>query len=155
MNKPKNRFSNDVQIKNRKASYEYEFIEKFEAGIVLRGAEIKSIREGKASVQEAYCFLRDGEAFVKGMNISPYAQASFGTHEIARDRKLLLKKKEIEKIRAKTEEKGLTIVPTRIFINKRGFAKLEIALAKGKKLFDKRDSIKKKDQNRELERLKI
>lgn len=155
MNKDKSRFSNDVQIKNRKASYEYEFIEKFEAGLILKGTEIKSIREGKASVQEAYCFLKDGEAFVKGMNISPYTQASFNGHEMARDRKLLLNKKEIAKIRAKTEEKGLTIVPTRIFINKRGFAKLEIALAKGKKLFDKRDSIKKKDQNRELERLKI
>lgn len=155
MNKAKSRFSNDVQIKNRKASYEYEFIEKFEAGLILKGTEIKSIREGKASVQEAYCFLRNGEAFVKGMNISPYTQASFNGHEMARDRKLLLKKKEIGRIRAKTEEKGLTIVPTRIFINKRGFAKLEIALAKGKKLFDKRDSIKKKDQNRELERLKI
>ncbi|MEP1097476.1 MAG: SsrA-binding protein SmpB [Cyclobacteriaceae bacterium] len=155
MSKDKGRFSQNIQIKNRKASYEYELIEKFEAGIVLKGTEIKSIREGKASVQEAYCFLKDGEAFVKGMNISPYAQASFQSHEMARDRKLLLKKKEIEKLKTKTEEKGLTIVPTRIFINQRGFAKLEIALGKGKKLFDKRENIKKKDQDRELQKLKI
>ena len=155
MSKEKQRFSTDIQIKNRKASYEYEFIEKFEAGLILKGTEIKSIREGKASVQEAYCFLLSGEAFVKGMNISPYTQASFNGHEMARDRKLLLKKKEIKKLKAKTEEKGLTIVPIRIFINKRGFAKLEVALAKGKKLFDKRDSIKKKDQDRELKKLKI
>ncbi|MEQ9405503.1 MAG: SsrA-binding protein SmpB [Cyclobacteriaceae bacterium] len=155
MSKDKQRFSNNIQIKNRKAGFEYEFIEKFEAGIILKGTEIKSIREGKASVQEAYCFLKDGEAFVKGMNISPYTQASFGSHEMARDRKLLLKKKEIEKLKAKTEEKGLTIVPLRIFINGRGYAKLEIALARGKKIFDKRDSIKKKDQDRELKKLKI
>lgn len=155
MSKDKGRFTQNIQIKNRKASYEYELIEKFEAGIILKGTEIKSIREGKASVQEAYCFLKDGEAFVKGMNISPYAQASFESHEMARDRKLLLKKKEIEKLKTKTEEKGLTIVPTRIFINQRGFAKLEIALGKGKKLFDKRENIKKKDQDRELEKLRI
>jgi len=155
MSKEKGRFSQNVQIKNRKASYEYELVEKFEAGIILKGTEIKSIREGKASVQEAYCFLKDGEAFVKGMNISPYAQASFHSHEMARDRKLLLKKKELAKLKTKTEEKGLTIVPTRIFINQRGFAKLEIALAKGKKLFDKRENIKKKDQDRELQKLKI
>ncbi len=123
--------------------------------MVLKGTEIKSIREGKASVQEAYCYLNNGEAFVKGMTISPYSRASFNGHESNRDRKLLLKKREIEKLRSKTEEKGLTIVPLRIFINNRGFAKLEIALAKGKKLYDKRDSIKKKDQDKELKKLKI
>ncbi|GAB4239017.1 MAG: SsrA-binding protein [Ekhidna sp.] len=151
----KDRFSNNVQIRNRKAGYEYEFIEKFEAGLVLKGTEIKSIREGKASIQEAYCFLKKGEAFVKGMNISPYSNASFESHEMTRERKLLLKAREIEKLRAKTEEKGLTIVPLKLYISKRGFAKLEIALAKGKKIHDKRDSIKKKDQKRELERMKI
>ncbi len=155
MSKDKGRFNQNVQIKNRKASYEYEFVEKFEAGIILKGTEIKSIREGKASVQEAYCFIKDGEVFVKSMNISPYAQASFNGHEMVRNRKLLLKKKEIEKLRSKTEEKGLTIVPIRIFINARGYAKLEIALAKGKKLFDKRENIKKKDQDRELKKLRI
>ncbi len=155
MSKDKGRFQQNIQIKNRKASYEYEFVEKFDAGIILKGSEIKSIREGKASVQEAYCFIKGDEVFVKGMNISPYAQASFNGHEMARDRKLLLKKKEIEKLRTKTEEKGLTIVPIRIFINNRGYAKLEIALAKGKKLFDKRENIKKKDQDRELKKLRI
>ena len=151
----KERFSNNIQIKNRKASFEFEFIEKFEAGLVLKGTEVKSIREGRASVQEAYCYLQKEEAFVKGMNISPYSNASFESHEMTRERKLLLKKKEIQKLRSKTEEKGLTIVPIRLYINQRGFAKLEIALARGKKIYDKRDDIKKKDQKRELERLKI
>lgn len=155
MSKDKQRFSNCVQIKNRKAHFEFEFIEKFEAGMVLKGTEIKSIREGKASIQEAYCFLKGEEAFVKGMNISPYSNASFESHEMTRDRKLLLKKREIEKLKSKTEEKGLTIVPVKLYINKRGFAKLEIALAKGKKIYDKRDDIKKKDQKRELERLRL
>ena len=155
MGKVKDRFSNNIQIKNRKASYEYEFIEKFQAGLILKGTEIKSLREGKASVQEAYCYLKDGEAFVKGMNIATYTQASFKNHDTTRDRKLLLNKKELERLKSKTEEKGLTIVPVRIFINDRGYAKLEIALAKGKKLFDKRESIKKKDQDRELKRIKL
>ncbi len=155
MSKEKARFSNNIQIKNRKAGYEYEFIEKVEAGIMLKGTEIKSLREGKASIQEAYCFFKNQELFVKGMNISPYTQASFESHDITRDRKLLLKKRELEKFKSKTEEKGLTIVPVRLYINNRGLAKLEIALAKGKKIYDKRDSIKKKDQKRELERMKI
>jgi len=149
------RFSNDIQIKNRKAGFLYEFIEKFEAGIVLKGTEVKSLREGKASIQEAYCYLKKGEAFIKGMNISPYSNASFESHDIVRDRKLLLKKRELEKIREKREEKGLTIVPLRIYLTKRGFAKIEIVLAKGKKIYDKREDIKKKDQKRELERMKI
>jgi len=153
--KEKSRFSNNIQIRNRKASFEFEFLDKYEAGIVLKGTEIKSLREGKASVQEAYCYLKNNEMFIKNMNISPYSNSSFESHEINRERKLLLKKKEIEKIRAKIEEKGLTIVPTKIYINQRGFAKLEIAVARGKKLFDKRDSIKKKDQDRELKRMKI
>ena len=155
MSKDKNRFSNNIQIKNRKASYEFEFVEKVEAGIMLKGTEIKSLREGKASIQEAYCYFKKEELYIKGMNISPYSQASFESHEMTRDRKLLLKKRELEKFKSKTEEKGLTIVPVRIYINKRGLAKLEIALAKGKKIYDKRESIKKKDQKRELERMKI
>ncbi|MEQ6169033.1 MULTISPECIES: SsrA-binding protein SmpB [unclassified Ekhidna] len=155
MTKDKNRFSNDIQIKNRKASYEFEFVEKVEAGIMLKGTEIKSLREGKASIQEAYCYFKKEELYIKGMNISPYSQASFESHEMTRDRKLLLKKRELEKFKSKTEEKGLTIVPVRIYINSRGLAKLEIALAKGKKIYDKRESIKKKDQKRELERMKI
>ena len=151
----KARFSNNIQIKNRKASYEFELLEKFEAGMVLKGTEIKSIREGKASIREAYCYLQNNEAYVKGLSISPYLNASFKSHPITRERKLLLTKKEIQKLRSKTEEKGLTIVPVKLFINNRGFAKLEIALARGKKRYDKRDDIKKKDQKRELDRLKI
>lgn len=155
MTKDKNRFSNNIQIKNRKAGYEFEFVEKVEAGIMLKGTEIKSLREGKASIQEAYCYFKEGELFIKGMNISPYSQASFESHEMTRDRKLLLKKRELEKFKSKMDEKGLTIIPLRIYINSRGLAKLEIALAKGKKIYDKRDSIKKKDQKRELYRMKI
>ncbi|MEO9871314.1 SsrA-binding protein SmpB [Ekhidna sp.] len=155
MSKDKSRFSNNIQIKNRKASYEYEFVEKVEAGIMLKGTEVKSLREGKASIQEAYCFFRKGELFVKGMSISPYLQASFESHDMTRERKLLLKKRELEKFKSKMDEKGLTIVPIKMYINSRGLAKLEIALAKGKKIYDKRDSIKKKDQKRELERMKI
>lgn len=155
MKKDKPRFSNSIQIKNRKASFEFEFVEKYESGMVLKGTEIKSIREGKASVQEAYCFIRGNELFVKGLNISPYSNASFVSHDITRERKLLLKKKEIQKLQEKTSEKGLTIVPLKLYINNRGFAKLEIALAKGKKIYDKREDIKKKDQKRELERMTI
>lgn len=155
MSKDKARFSNNIQIKNRKASFEYEFLEKYEAGIVLKGTEIKSIREGKASVQEAYCYMKNQEMFIKGMNISPYSHSSFANHDMIRERKLLLKKRELEKIQTKIEEKGLTIVPTKVFINSRGFAKLEIAVSRGKKIYDKRDSIKKKDQDRELKRIKI
>ena len=154
MAKDTKRFSNNIQIKNRKASYEYEFLEKVEAGIMLKGTEIKSLREGQASIQESHCFFRKGELFIKGMNISPYAQASFASHDITRERKLLLKKRELDKFKSKMEEKGLTIIPTKLYINSRGLAKLEIALARGKKIYDKRESIKKKDQNRELDRMK-
>ncbi len=153
MAKKEKRFSNDIQIRNRKASYEYEFIDKYVAGIILKGTEIKSIREGKASVQEAHCYFYRNELRVKGMTISQYENASFQSHELTRERTLLLQKKELEKLRAKSEEKGLTIIPTRLFINVRGFAKMEIALARGKKLFDKRESLKKKDQSREIDRI--
>ena len=155
MAKDTKRFSNNIQIKNRKASYEYEFLEKVEAGIMLKGTEIKSLRDGKASIQESHCYFRKDELFIKGMNISPYTQASFASHDITRERKLLLKKRELEKFKSKMEEKGLTIIPTKLYINARGLAKLEIALARGKKIYDKRESIKKKDQNRELDRMKV
>ncbi len=153
MAKKEKRFSNDIQIRNRKASYEYEFIDKYVAGIILKGTEIKSIREGKASVQEAHCYFHRNELRVKGMTISQYENASFHSHELTRERTLLLQKKELSKLKAKSEEKGLTIIPTRLFISNRGFAKLEIALARGKKLFDKRESLKKKDQSREIDRI--
>lgn len=153
MAKKEKRFSNDIQIRNRKASYEYEFIDKYVAGIILKGTEIKSIREGKASVQEAHCYFHRNELRVKGMTISQYENASFHSHELTRERTLLLQKKELAKLKAKSEEKGLTIIPTRLFISNRGFAKLEIALARGKKLFDKRESLKQKDQSREIDRI--
>lgn len=155
MKKASERFSNKVQINNRKAGFEFQLLEKYEAGIMLKGTEIKSLREGKASLQEAYCFIEAGEIFIKGMNISPYSQASFESHDRTRNRKLLLKKREIEKLKSKMDEKGLSIIPTKIYTNSRGLAKLEIALAKGKKLYDKREDIKKKDQNRELDRMSV
>lgn len=147
------RFSNNIRIRNRKASFEFEFIDKYEAGIVLKGTEIKSLREGKASLQEAYCYFKGEEMFVKNMSISEYANSSFTAHETKRERKLLLKRRELDKIKAKVEEKGLTVVPTKLYINNRGFAKVEIAVAKGKKIYDKRESIRKKDQDRELKRM--
>lgn len=155
MAKDKERFSNNVQIKNRKARYEYEFIDTYEAGIVLKGTEIKSIREGKVNLLDGYCYFNKGELFLKGIHISPYSQSSFYNHESTRERKLLLHKRELEKIKSKLDEKGLTLIPSRLYINKRGFAKVEIALAKGKKLHDKRDSIKEKDIKRELDRMKF
>lgn len=150
----KSRFSNNVNIKNRKASFEYEFLEKFVSGIVLQGTEIKSIKEGKASLQEAYCYLSKGEMFIKGMHIAVYEQGTVYNHDPLRERKLLLNRQELHRIEKKSQEKGLTIIPFRLFISKRGYAKLEIALAKGKKIHDKRDSIKEKDVKRELERTK-
>ena len=151
----KQRFSNDINIRNRQAGFEYELLDKYVAGMVLTGSEIKSIREGKVNLQDGYCYLNNEELFVKGINITPYAQGSHYNHEATRERKLLLKKTEIRKIENKVEEKGLTLIPTRLFINERGLAKLEIAIAKGKKLHDKRDSIKDREAKRELSRMKI
>jgi len=151
----KTSFKNNININNRKARYEYHFLDKYVAGIQLTGTEIKSIREGKVNLQEGYCYIRQGEMFVKNMHISPYKQGTHYNHEPARERKLLLKRKELHKLENKGTEKGLTIVPTRLFINDRGLAKLEIALGKGKKLYDKREDIKKKDAKRELDKLKI
>jgi len=152
--KKKSRFAKNVNIQNRKAGFEYSFLEKHEAGILLMGTEIKSIREGKVNLQEAYCVVHNEEVFVRQMHISPYNEATHYNHEETRERKLLLNKREIKKLDAKMSEKGLAIVPTRLFINDRGFAKVEIALAKGKKLHDKRESIKEKDTKRELDRMK-
>jgi len=148
----KNRFSNSINIKNGKAYFEYEFIDKYVAGIVLLGTEIKSIKEGKASLQEAYCFLHNNEMFIRGMHIAVYDQGTIYNHVPLRERKLLLNKNEIEKLQKKTQEKGLAIIPIRMFVNERGYAKLEIAMARGKKIHDKRNSIKDKDIKRELER---
>lgn len=149
------RFSNDINIRNRQASFEFELLDKYIAGLVLMGTEIKSIREGKVNLQDGYCYFNNGELFVKGVNITPYAQGTHYNHEAQRERKLLLKRTEIKKLERKVEEKGLTLVPVRLFINERGFAKLEIALARGKKIHDKRDSIKEREAKRDLDRLKI
>src|SRR6478609_11887833 len=149
------RFSNDINVRNRQATYEFELLDKYIAGLVLMGTEIKSIREGKVNLQDGYCYFNDGELFVKGVNITPYAQGTHYNHEAQRERKLLLKRMELKKLERKVEEKGLTLVPVRLFINDRGFAKLEIAVARGKKVHDKRENIKERDAKRELNRLKI
>ena len=146
---------NNINIKNKKARFEYEFIDKFVAGMVLQGSEIKSIRDGKVNLQASYCVIHHEEAFVKEMHISPYKEATYNNHEPKRERKLLLSKREIKKLEAKSQEQGLTIVPIRLFVTNNGLAKLEIALAKGKKLHDKRHDIKEKDLKKDLERLKL
>lgn len=155
MAKKKQRFSTSININNRKASYEFAFIDKYTAGMQLQGTEIKSIREGQVNMQDAFCYFVKDELFVKQMHISPYAQGTHYNHVSDRERKLLLNKKELEKLSTKSKEKGLAIIPTRLFINDRGFAKLDIALAKGKKLHDKRDSIKDRDTQRELDRMRV
>ena len=141
-----------VQIKNKKASFEYFFMETVAAGIVLTGTEIKSIRMGKASLVDTFCFINNGEIWVKGMNISPYFYGSYNNHEAKRDRKLLLNKREIHKLQEATKQIGYTIVPTLVFIDKNGRAKMDIALAKGKKEFDKRQTLKEKEDRREMDR---
>ena len=142
-----------VQINNKKASFEYEFLEQYDAGIVLVGTEIKSIRAGKASLQEAYCYFSGGELYLRGMNVSTYFWASaWSSHEPFRDRKLLLTRKELRYLAQAVKTKGLTIVATKVYISDNGYAKVHIALARGKKEFDKRASIKEKDIRRELER---
>ncbi|MBL7874222.1 MAG: SsrA-binding protein SmpB [Cyclobacteriaceae bacterium] len=149
------RFSDTISIRNRQATFQYELLDKYIAGLVLRGTEIKSIREGKINLQDGYCYFSNGELYAKGINITPYAQGTHYNHEAARERKLLMKKSELKKLESKVEEKGLALIPTRIFINERGLAKLEIALARGKKTHDKREGIKERDIKRELSRIKI
>jgi SsrA-binding protein len=149
------RFSDTVNIRNKRAGFEFELLDKYIAGMVLKGTEIKSIKEGKVNLQDGYCYFNNGELFVKGISISPYTQGTHYNHEATRERKLLLKRSELKKLEGKVEEKGLTLVPVRLFINDRGFAKLEIALGRGKKLHDKRDSIRERDVRRELSRIKL
>ena len=142
-----------VQISNRRASFDYEFLETYTAGIVLTGTEIKSIRAGKASLVDAFCYFDQlGQLYVKGMNVAQYFWGSWGQHDQNRDRKLLLTKKELLKLRQAVKLKGLTIVAVKLYIADNGYAKLLIALAKGKKEFDKRQSIKEKDLRREMDR---
>jgi SsrA-binding protein len=152
MSKSKLKIQKTVNIRNKQASFEYHFIETFIAGMVLTGTEIKSVRMGKVQMQGAYCFIDDEELFLQNVHIAPYEVGTHYNHEPLRIRKLLLKKKEIRKLAKGLEEKGLTIVPVRLFINDRGLAKLELALAKGKKLYDKREDIKAKDIQRDIDR---
>ena len=143
----------NINIKNRRASFDYEIIETFDAGIVLTGTEIKSIRQGKAGLTDTYCLVINGELWVKNMYIAEYSQGSYNNHLTHRDRKLLLNKKEIQKIAKAAEQPGFSIVPLRVFLNDRGFAKTVIAIARGKKLFDKRQSIKEREDKRAMERM--
>ena len=146
------KISNTINIENRKAKFDYQFLDVLTAGLVLKGTEIKSIREGKAGLADSYCYFKNDELFIKNFHITEYADASFYNHEPLRERKLLLSKQELNKWIKKVKDSGLTIVPIKLFINEKGYAKLNIALAKGKKAFDKRDDIKKRDIEREMNR---
>lgn len=144
----------DIVIRNKKASHDYEFIEKFIAGIKLSGTEIKSIRLGKATIADSYCFINDGEMYIKGMHIAEYWWGNLNNHDPLRERKLLLTKREIKKIDRKVKETGLTIIVIKVFINDKGLAKAEIAISKGKKEYDKRETLKRKDATREMDRIR-
>ncbi|MCM1152859.1 MAG: SsrA-binding protein SmpB [Muribaculum sp.] len=144
---------NQVNIKNKRANFDYEISDTFVAGIVLTGTEIKSIRDGKASLADTYCVVDNGEVWVKGMHISEYSFGSYNNHVVRRDRKLLLNKKEISKLAKAAEDVGFTIVPIKLFINERGFAKLMIGIGRGKKQYDKRQSIREREDKRSLQRI--
>lgn len=141
-----------IHIKNKQAYFEYQVLEKYTAGIQLLGTEIKSIREGKANINDAFCTFLNNQLYIRNMHIAEYSHGSFYNHESKRDRVLLLNKKELKKLKVKLEEKGLTIIPLVLFIGERGFAKLEIGLAQGKKLFDKRETLKERDVKLEMDR---
>ena len=141
-----------MEIKNRSIYHEYFIDAKYDAGMVLLGTEVKSIRTGKVSFNDSYCLLHDGEIWLKSLHIAEYSHGNLNNHDPVRDRKLLLQKKEIKKIQGKLKEKGYTLVPLRIYFNESNLAKIEIGLAKGKKLHDKRESIKQKDEEREMKR---
>lgn len=147
MNKKSN-----IVIKNKRAEFDYEFIEKFTAGIVLVGTEIKSIRAGKASLVDSYCYFSGGELYIRGLHIAEYWWGNMNNHDPRRERKLLLTKKELNKLQKKVKEKGFTIIATKLYIADNDYAKIVIGLARGKKTFDKRESIKEKDMKRDLER---
>lgn len=140
------------EISNRSATYHFAIEQRFVAGMVLLGTEIKSIRAGRASFNESYCLFQDGELFIRGLHIAEYSHGTANNHKPLRERKLLLTKRELHKIESKIKEKGFTLVPLRIFVAENGYAKIDIALAKGKKLHDKRDSIKAKDAERDMQR---
>mgnify|MGYP000160814872 CR=1 FL=1 len=143
-----------TEIRNKRVEFEFKLLNTFEAGLVLTGTEVKSLREGHANLNDAYCYLKQGELFIKNMFISEYDLGTYNNHDPRRPRKLLLNKGELSKLQKKVKEKGFTIVPIRLYFSERGLAKIEIALAQGKKSFDKRDSIKEKDNKRDLDRLK-
>ena len=145
--------SSNINIKNRKASFEYQFIATFVAGISLVGTEIKSIRNNQANISDAYCVFMDEELYVKNLHIAEYPNGGYANHEPKRDRKLLLNKQELHKMLGKVKEKGNAVIPIRLFINESGKAKLEIALARGKKIYDKRESIKENGQKRDMDRI--
>lgn len=142
-----------VNIRNKRARFDYEISDTYNAGIVLTGTEIKSIREGRASLTDSYCMVENGEVWVKGMNISEYFYGSYNNHESRRDRKLLLNKKEIAKIAKSAEDTGFTIVPLKVFINERGLAKMQIGIGRGKKQYDKRQSIREREDKRNIDRM--
>lgn len=144
---------NEVNIRNKRARFEYHLEDHFDAGMVLGGTEIKSIRNGKASILEAYCIVDNGEVFVRNMHITQYENGSFYNHQPRSDRKLLLNRKEIKKLEKWVQTKGNTIVPLRLFLNEKGWLKMEIACAQGKKLHDKRHDLKEKDDKREMARI--
>ncbi len=143
---------NNIRIKNKRASWEFYLIERLVAGIVLTGTEIKSLRNGKASLADSYCLFEGGELFVRAMHIAEYSYGTYNNHLAKRDRKLLLTARELKKLNTKVKEKSMTIVPIVLFINEKGLAKLEIALAKGKHYYDKRENLKEKDHKREIDR---
>ena len=142
------------EIVNRKAKFEYQFIQQYEAGLVLTGTEVKALRQGLANLNDAYCLFDKGSLIVKNMFIAEYDHGTIYNHEARRDRRLLLHKSELKKLERRVTEKGYTIVPYRLYFTDRGFAKLEVALAQGKKAYDKRESIKERDNKRDLDRLK-
>lgn len=144
---------NNINIKNRKATFDYEIIETFTAGMVLTGTEIKALRQGKAGLSDTYCMFENRELWVKNMYIAEYSHGSYNNHSTHRDRKLLLNRKELTRIRKAAEQPGYSVVPIRVFINERGLAKMVIAIARGKKLYDKRQSIKEREDKRNLDRL--
>ena len=141
-----------INITNKRAVFNYFITATYEAGIMLTGTEIKSIRAGKASLTDAYCFFKNEELWIKNLHISEYKEGSYNNHEPKRERKLLLNRSELRKLQSKIKEKGTTIIPTRIYINERGFAKIEIGLARGKKTFDKRETLKERDTKVEMDR---
>ncbi len=144
---------NNINIKNRRATFDYEIVESFTAGMVLTGTEIKSIRLGKAGLTDTYCLVENGELWVKNMYIAEYSMGSYNNHTTHRDRKLLLNRKEINKIAKVSEQPGYSIIPLRLFINERGLAKLVIAIARGKKQYDKRQAIKEREDKRNMDRM--